>query len=450
MSLLGNKEGEKTFYDIYKRIPDKFYEITGFIIVIAMMGILWAETIYRLFTPSWTINVYMMFYYVVGMAAELFAIFYVISLFYREEKFSFKKVIKSNIWDLLLAGMFIWIVISTLLAEDRYLAMNGTDYRKEGLLTLMVYASLYVSAKAVKSKRLIIWIFRSFAILISTLSIPSLLEACPGLGEFAGDNLSNFYFFGGSYSSIFMNINHFGYMLTIGIMVLAGMVVFEKKIWVKVLSFVLYCFNLWSLIINNTFGSYLAVAIGVVFMGVLIIIKDKKNWRYGALIIASFITISACMMGDSFGLRKSIITTYKDINSGITNDSVGTRRMLLWKKALTYIGEKPIFGYGPEGLLERYTMDDIMIDRPHNEYIQHVAFFGIPAGVMYVSALITMFIYCIRRIKKFDIVMLTLGGVIFAYCISAFFGNTMYYTTPYFFSFLGLMSACDKILIEKH
>ena len=449
MSLLGNKEGEKTFYDIYKKVPDKFYDITGFVIVISMMVILWAEAIYRLFTPEWKINVYMMFYFVVGLAAELFAVFYVVSLFYREEKFSIKKVLKNNVWDLLLAGMFIWIIISSLLAEDRYLAMHGTDYRQEGLLTLMVYASLYVSAKAVKSRKLIIWIFRSFAILISTLSVPSLMEACPALGKLVGDNLYNFYYVGGHYSSVFKNINHFGYVLTIGIMVLAGLFIFEEKIWAKVLSFIMYCFNVWSLIINDTFGSYLAVAFGVVFLGVLIIIKNKKNLKYSILIVASFIIISACMMGNSFGLRRSISTTYNDINSGVLNETAGTGRIGLWKQAFVYIGEKPVFGHGPEGVYARYIMDGFDNDRPHNEYIQHAVFYGIPAGVMYLAALITMFVYCIRRISKLDIVMLTLGGVVFAYCISAFFGNTMYYTSPYFFTFLGVLSICDKRLKEE-
>lgn len=449
MSLLGNKEGEKTFYDIYKKVPEKFYDIAGFVIVVSMMGILWAETIYRLFTPEWKVNVYMMFYYVVGLAAELFAVFYVISLFYREEKFSIKKVIKNDIWDLLLGGMFIWIVISSLVAKDRFLAMNGTEYRKEGLLTLMVYASLYVSAKAVKSRKLIIWIFRSFAILISTLSFPSLLEACPGLGKFVGDNLYNFYYVGGHYSSVFKNINHFGYVLSIGIPVLAGMVIFEEKLWVKIISFILYCFNVWSLIINNTFGSYLAVGIALVFLGIIVIIKNRKNWKYSAVLFATFLIISVCMMGNRFGLGSSISTTYKEINAGITDDNAGSGRIGLWKQAFVYIGEKPIFGHGPEGVFEKYCYDGFDNDRPHNEYIQHTVFYGIPAGGMYLAALMAMFVYCIRRINKLDIVILTLGGVILSYCISAFFGNTMYYTSPYFFIFLGVLSVCDKELKES-
>jgi hypothetical protein len=41
-----------------------------------------------------------------------------------------------------------------------------------------------------------------------------------------------------------------------------------------------------------------------------------------------------------------------------------------------------------------------------------------------------------------------MGVVVFAYCVSAFFGNTLYNTAPYFFMFLGGISVCGMIKKE--
>lgn len=440
------KKDNRSFGKLYGKIPDKFYDIAGFVIVVSMMILLSAEEIYRFVTPKWSMNIYMMFYYVVGMMAEVFGVFYIISLFYKDEKFSFKNVVKSNIWDLMLLFMFCCIIISVLLADDRCLAMEGTDFRNEGLNTILVYVGLYVSAKAVQSEKLKLWIIRIWAIVITGLSVPLLMKECPALGELAGDNLKNFQAFG-DYSSLFKNPNHYAYVLLMGIMALAALVIIEKRMFVKITALAAYGFNIWAIIINDTLGGYIAVVVGVIFLVIITGIKDKRNFIYGIALILVFAVISGFMMNDKFGLSSSVTRTYDEI--GNLEDSAGSGRMGLWKQGIKYVGEKPIFGYGPEGSFNLYFEDGFDNDRPHNEYLQHMMFFGVPAGLVYILALITMFIYCIKRIKKFSLVMLGVGGIVIAYCVSAFFGNTMYYTSPYFFTFLGIMSQCHKAKLDK-
>ena len=100
-----------------------------------------------------------------------------------------------------------------------------------------------------------------------------------------------------------------------------------------------------------------------------------------------------------------------------------------------------MFGYGPEGTYYTWIFEDDMgYDRPHNEYIQTALFMGIPAAILYLTGLFMLFIYCIKNRKQLPSYAIISGTAVFAYCISAFFGNSMYYTTPYFFMMLGMLS----------
>ena len=126
----------------------------------------------------------------------------------------------------------------------------------------------------------------------------------------------------------------------------------------------------------------------------------------------------------------------------LQEDSIDTGhlRLILWEKAIECILEKPVFGYGPEGLYYIYTDGGFENNRPHNEYIQMAAFHGIPALCMYLGSLVSLFLYCMKNLKNLPKELIIIGGMIFSYCVSAFFGNTMYYTTPYFYLFFGILS----------
>ena len=81
--------------------------------------------------------------------------------------------------------------------------------------------------------------------------------------------------------------------------------------------------------------------------------------------------------------------------------------------------------------------DGIQQDRPHNEFIQIAASLGIPALVFYVVALFKQFKLIINNIDKVDISVVSLNTIIFTYLVSSFFGNTMFYTSPFYFMILA-------------
>ena len=143
-----------------------------------------------------------------------------------------------------------------------------------------------------------------------------------------------------------------------------------------------------------------------------------------------------------------------DVNSVVSDaedaDGAGTGRMRLWKACLKMIPESPILGYGPEQLNEKYS--DVFrgslaggTSRPENEYIQYMVFMGIPGFAMYIGALISMMICQLKKIKKLELITIASAGCALAYAAGACFGNSMYYTTPYFYMFLGMTARTIKL-----
>ena len=63
---------------------------------------------------------------------------------------------------------------------------------------------------------------------------------------------------------------------------------------------------------------------------------------------------------------------------------------------------------------------------------------GLPALAAYLAAIVTLLAYQLKHLREADNITLIAGGVTAGYLISSCFGITIFYTTPFFFFFLGL------------
>ena len=429
--------------DIFKSIPDNFWNIGGFIFMMLMLLILCAEEVYRLFSMTQKYGIFNISFFFIGSIAEIFATLYIFSQFYKEEKFSLKKILKNNVWDILLFAMLIWSAVSTYTADNLYVATKGTWYRKDGFYTYLIYAAMYVCGKAVTSDRFRRYILRTFSTVCTLLSLWVLFQYNGHIYNMFGRYAHNMDIWT-KYASIFYNTNHYAYFMTLAIMAMVGLIIIEEKLIYKVIFLAMFVFNLWALIINDTFGGYIAVMAGIIFVSIIFIIKDRKKLVPIILICLTFIITSVCVDAKTHILSNDFGVTYGDAKAGISNDAGGTSRIGLWKQAFRFMKDRPVFGYGPDGLWSLYYEKGFSSDRPHNEFIQHAVYLGIPAALMYIGAILSLFIYCIKRIKKLNVLMLTIGGMVCAYLVSSFFGNTRYYTAPYYFMTLGMLSACHR------
>ena len=267
-------------------------------------------------------------------------------------------------------------------------------------------------------------VIAAYAIIVHELCVHSII---------AGDRVN--------VTAVFCQINHYGYYLCIHIMLGSGLFSLEKYKLYRCIGFISIVINTAALALNSSFGPWLACVCAFLFQViVLAIVKHRFDMR-SLTAAMSFLFVSAIMGFWTDNIFSSIFQFMTDVKSVADDsqvaDSAGTGRWELWKFTVERIFEKPLFGYGIEGInqaLEEATGSS----RPHNELLQYAVFYGIPAALIYIAGFFSVFIRGFKYRKSLDnATIICLTGA-FAYLISSLFGNTMFYTAPFFFIFLGL------------
>ena len=412
---------------------------------------LWAispiiEYIFR----NYYVNYYTLYFnamtHLIGVLGLLTYSIYLIKL-NSEKKISIKQFIP----EILILILIIISVISSFISKDPHLSFFGERYRKEGLFIYIMYVGFLLLSSTIKNDKYIKYLIKS---MIASCLIITILPL------FKND------FTYTSFTNIFHNSNHYGYYLMINIMLTLGMFIHNNKIIKKIIYALIYTFFLYLLIRNNTFGSYLAIIITLVFLFIYSIIKKYKRLNVILVIIIFIITSFAVSTFDiklgeriNFQNTKGIVsknmnTLGKDINAYISNDEsgimkAGTHRGLLWEEAGKYIIKHPVFGGGMECLKEYYRNDSktngsYYSDRPHNMILQVAAFIGIPGAIIYLGLILYIAISNLIIMKDNTIHIMIYTSAM-CYFISSMFGNSMYYTSPYFMIFLGLLIGFKRV-----
>ena len=352
-----------------------------------------------------------------------------------------KAYVKKRYDYLFFSSMFIWLLLSTLVHRHETIVWLGDRYRHEGFFMFLAYSGIfYVSTilfnETYRRKLLYLFITGSFMMCILTILEYNGLKI-----PFFSENKSG-------YAAIFHQFNHFGYFLLMSGMCAAGLFIIEKKSKLKIYAIIVFFVIVSTLIINDTFGCYLGVLFGLLFLpfGFILVNKKIKLKHVMPLVLFGLITVAMNQITGTVGNNMSILS--KDINKIVIQDetsgSAGTGRWVLWISAMKFIKDKPLFGHGLDNLGELYDPLGVGTDRPHNEYLQYAAHLGIPALLFYLCGIGSVFIKAYKnRTNLTDTTLVTLG-VVAAYLVSACFGNTMYYTTPYFMMLLGMATKSGK------
>lgn len=456
----------KNFKEIIDLISNEFCEKIAFLslsiwclIPIIIMNI-------NVFIKGSSFVCFYMGVFILGFIGILNGIIY----FYKNKE----KVINLNICQklpfILLICFLIWSFISCILAENKKLSFLGTNYMYEGYITYIFYSGFFINGLIVsKNKEYIKKIL--YCLIISSFLLCLLTFLNNSLTSMFIEN-SNSYA-NKLYASIFSNENHFAYYLTISIICSLIMFILNKHKISRFLFFISYVLISYILIKNNTFGSYLSILITLILLVVYSLIV-KKNRITITLSLFTFLVLS-CFSSNVVNNFKRItnevfkISTnmdnlygeqidvendgYDELINGKNNEEVtpptqplicaGNSRLDLWLKGIELIKNKPLFGYGFENLGKPYSTIVVChaTDRPHNTYIQIAANTGIPGLMFYIGFLIIIFVNLIKNYKKIDEIILLLSFAVLSYLISAFFGNSMYYTSPYYIFLLGIISS---------
>lgn len=366
---------------------------------------------------------------------------------------------KSTIKELLPIFIFVLYMIWTLIAcfNSRYksTAFNGNFYRQEGFYMYLNYAGFFLCAFLLKDKKL-------RKVLLNTFIIASLFLIIISRITLDGELFTNIFANTKRDTTVFAHHNHYGYYLMMTLMCSLGLFAKEKNKILKIFYIVSFTIIGHELIYNDTFGCYLAVAVILILYGIYSLIK-KKDRRFAFTGIIIFTILSCCTIRYNLNIAyfniKGFFYDIETIFLKVTGIEIedkermeeaervfpytGTSRMELWTNGIKFILDKPLLGYGPDNLKPLYTDLGILQDRPHNLIIQLATTSGIPGMLLYVTAVGIIVVKGIKKLLKGNESGKIFLLIIVTYLVSAMFGNSMYYTSPYFFIALGCLMNCN-------
>ncbi|MBO5142501.1 MAG: O-antigen ligase family protein [Clostridia bacterium] len=144
--------------------------------------------------------------------------------------------------------------------------------------------------------------------------------------------------------------------------------------------------------------------------------------------------------------EKILTQSGEEVNekSGLTEDvsNTGSGRGEVWIKSLDLIKQRPLFGWGLENMLnEFYYQFGINEGRTHNLILQLAGTTGIVGMLLYIVGVAAVFFKVLAKYKKWGTVEYICVPTFMAYMVSSLFGNSAFYTSPYFMIILGMMLA---------
>ena len=346
-----------------------------------------------------------------------------------------------------------WTLISCLSASNTRKAFYGTSYRREGYYRYLMYAGYFLCAFLLDSKKL-------RKILLNTFIIASIFLIIISRITLSGTRYTDIFVNTKIETTIFGQFNHYCYYIMMTLMCTLGLFLTEKNKVVKTVYAIAYAIIAYAMIYNDTFGCYLATIVTLILYTIYAIIK-KKNRVAIFIAIIIFILLSIFTTKDGRNVAHTNIETFiSDISAvlakfGISTKSetgepkkdyeikndfmaAGTNRGELWHNAYHFILKNPIIGYGADNLGEQY--ENVQMrgkDRPHNLILYLACVSGIPGMLLYVIAVGIIVIKAIIKLMKNNDNGIISLLVVVAYLISSMFGNSMFYTSPFFFIFLG-------------
>ncbi|MEK4083010.1 O-antigen ligase family protein [Psychrobacillus sp. FSL K6-1415] len=372
------------------------------------------------------------------------------------------------------------IILSTIFAEYKHIALWGVYNRHDGAITYICFSLLMLVAINIQyPKNILKTILVALYPFVWINLIISLLT-------FYGKNiLTNKVF--QSVLTIFDSskqpfnegsiltgtLNQWNYMSGISgitIMIFLAIAIFEKSNKLRIINILTALAAFATLLVSISTSGFLAFVVMSIFMLVLLFLKD--NWKKGLITFAIF-----------FVLASGVLTILAQKNSGIWNESIGTfvkynpfesksaalnlnlldskayasdkvfslpelpeqatgagsGRLYIWGTMLELMKDKPLTGYGldtvlfhfPQNELEKRSQlywDWILVDKPHSFYLGILWGTGILGFIGFVGILIILSINIIKglfRLREINPYYIALSMGFGAFLIQALFNDSV-------------------------
>jgi len=352
-----------------------------------------------------------------------------------------RKVLPQGLF-LLLA---IWAVAVCLLTGQTQYMTEGAPVLEEPTLMFVLYFAGYFFAGMLlsreRSRRIIVVTIMAVGAVLGTLSLVHTYVV----------SLEPAYNVKGGLSAVFYNANHYAYFMTLCILLSAVCFAMEKTIWLRLAALYSFLCNVVVLNINNTLGCFLAALFalgGFLWLAASGRTSEddgerRRHTRAALMLLVVYVVVMLFMSLFYNTILRSLLFLFFDIRKIVSDtadaEHAGSSRWKLWQCTLQYIAERPLTGHGTDGTAVRLAAE-ANYSRPHDEYLQYAVFWGIPAALLYISACGVTLLRALGRVRRSTYgCAATVASA--GYLASACFGNTKYYTSPYFFLLLGITAS---------
>lgn len=360
-------------------------------------------------------------------------------------------------WNTFFLLLLIWSFICVGHAQHRDIAIGGDPIRFEGILSYIAYAGFFAGASLIHNQDHKKWLFivmGATATVLAALSIWCYYNPSPIFLTYMDVNVI------AGLSGTFVNTNHFGYYLcTMSTVLFVCVTLVENKL-LKLIFALMGVFLFAVLLVNNTMGSIIASVAGLALLLLFSAIRKGgkiKTFTLGgcALIIlcAAAFVVFCVKNPEKNQLTTDVSVMVSDVKTILTDSEseqakhAGSDRWGVWVADIELIKDKPLMGCGTDNAyyaIEPYYGIQKM---PHNEYLNMTVNLGIPGGLLYLAALLSIAIFRLPRLRRQSGATLAAGCCAFTYAVSAFFGVPLCTMLPFFYIFLSML--CDATGEEK-
>ena len=447
----GGRYNASAAYLSHEKIPaSDFAAATPGIMMVTMIAIIFLSELVSSLDPSAQVGLFRGTFRVFDYITVAVGIAFLVSegkrgnldialLDLRKSKEGARPALTVNAWIELFFGLFLLcVIISTCINGLDRPAAFGLAVRYIGIFNIFAFFLIYMKV----SKYIRTDVFRR-VILIGYLVTADLIALTALWNQYIGPVPAYQNKMG--ISAIFANPNHYGYFIGMAVIIGIGCFVYEHR-RLAVTGAVSAILNLIVLALNNTLGAQLAVAICTIGMSILIAVSDSENksaFQKSAGSLAFLVLCTAGAIAVSPEVRTSVATLFRDLGailSGSSTGHEGSGRMLLWKEGVEYIRQKPLFGHGCERITlemkERLGQGDV-----HSEPLTYAIYYGIPALLFYLAGIVMVAVRYFKSRKSLPLTsrIAFLGAC--TYFLSSLVGVSMFYTTPFFFVFMGMAAS---------
>lgn len=302
--------------------------------------------------------------------------------------------------------------IAVLVAEDKVIALKGTDLRGEGFTSIMAYYMIFLVTTLLKERKYrqrILHLFCLFGVIIMVMGVLQYTEIFEWRERFnamAHVPMQNPNFFGG-FSVLFSGV------------AIGGFLTYNKE------SKISHPFRFWNritwyLLVLCGYASCISASSSLVYVGLIMIflmsifveIISRRRRFLPILCIIGGLVVTVCFFDviKDGGTTRELTSVGEQIKEegSIFGDGVGTNRMMIWKQYIRLLPKYWLFGSGIEQMtriyIEEYGLYNgtTYFDKAHNEYLNLWMTEGIFAILSYLVFLFALFIPGVVQFWKFQ------------------------------------------------